>query len=72
VNTIKEISGAGVNIRIYDAEAGLWKTAWHDTGNNEVRELHQQVRDDGQLWLWQVYPEAPARSAGAARLFRDL
>lgn len=53
-------SGAGINIRIYAPEAGLWKTAWRYTSNNEVRELHQQMRD-GQLWLRQVYPEAPER-----------
>lgn len=57
----REQSGAGVNIRIFDPEAGLWETAWHYTANYEVRELHQQVRDDGKLWLWQVYPAAPER-----------
>lgn len=58
----REGSGAGINIRIWDAEAGLWETAWHYTANNEVRELHQQVRADGRLWLWQVHPEAPERN----------
>ena len=54
-------SGAGINVRIYDETAGLWKTAWHYTSNNEVRELHQEVREDGYLWLWQVYPEVAER-----------
>lgn len=56
-----ETSGAGINIRLFDVEAGRWETAWHYTANTEVRELHQEVREDGQLWLWQVYPEAGER-----------
>lgn len=58
---VREQSGAGINIRIFDPEAGIWETAWHYTANYEVRELHQAVREDGRLWLWQVYPEAPER-----------
>lgn len=57
----REGAGAGINIRLYDPDAGRWETAWHYTANHEVRELHQQVREDGRLWLWQVYPEAPER-----------
>ena len=54
-------SGAGINIRLWDEQAGIWKAAWHYTTNNEVRELHQELREDGRLWLWQVYPEAAER-----------
>lgn len=58
-----DAQGAGVNIRLYDAENNLWKTAWHYTVNQEVRELHQQVwESDGKLHLWQVYPEAAERN----------
>lgn len=57
----REQAGAGINIRIYDTDEGRWETAWHYTANHEVRELHQQLREDGRLWLWQVYPEAPER-----------
>ena len=54
---------AGINVRMFDPEAGLWKTAWHYTANYEVRELRQKVLDqDGRLHLWQVYPEAPERN----------
>ncbi|WP_421787764.1 hypothetical protein [Hyphobacterium sp.] len=54
-------SGTGINIRLYDEGEGRWETAWHYTANYEVRELHQELREDGRLWLWQVYPEAPQR-----------
>lgn len=55
-------AGAGINVRAWDAEEGIWKTAWHYTTNNEVRDLRQQVLDDGRLHLWQVYPEAAERN----------
>ncbi|PWE16758.1 hypothetical protein DDZ18_11195 [Marinicauda salina] len=58
----REASGAGINIRLRDAEADVWKTAWHSTANTEVRELRQAVREDGKLHLWQVWPEAPERN----------
>ncbi len=54
---------AGINVRMYDPGAGVWKTAWHYTANFEVRELRQRVfEEDGRLHLWQVYPEAPERN----------
>lgn len=56
-------AGAGVNIRMYDPEKDLWKTAWNYTAGIEVRELHQKIwKEDGKLHLWQVYPEAPERN----------
>jgi hypothetical protein len=55
--------GAGVNLRIYDSKAEVWKTAWHYTSNLEVRELHQKIWEaDGKLHLWQVYPEGTDRN----------
>ncbi|MBI1236842.1 MAG: hypothetical protein GC188_09190 [Alphaproteobacteria bacterium] len=57
----REQAGAGINIRLYDEAESRWETAWHYTANHEVRELHQQLREDGRLWLWQVYPEAAER-----------
>lgn len=58
-----EDSPAGVNVRMYDPEEEVWKTAWHYTANFEVRELRQKVwEEDGRLHLWQVYPEAPERN----------
>jgi len=54
---------AGVNLRMFDPAEQVWKTAWHYTGNFEVRELHQRVwEQDGRLHLWQVYPEADERN----------
>jgi hypothetical protein len=56
-------SPAGINIRLFDPNEGLWKTAWHYTANYEVRELRQRIwEEDGRLHLWQVYPEAPERN----------
>lgn len=57
-----ESGAAGVNLRMYDPQEEVWKTAWHYTGNFEVRELRQKILDDGKLHLWQVYPEAPERN----------
>ena len=54
-------SGAGLNLRMYDPEAGLWKTAWNYTGSIQVSELYQEMREDGYLYLWQVYPDAAER-----------
>lgn len=54
---------AGVNLRIYDPNEKVWKTAWHYTANYEVRELRQRIwEEDGRLHLWQVYPDAPERN----------
>lgn len=58
-----EGGSAGVNLRMFDPQDNLWKTAWHYTGNFEVRELRQRVwEEDGKLHLWQVYPEAAERN----------
>jgi hypothetical protein len=55
--------GAGVNTRMFDNKARIWKTAWHYTSNMEVKELHQKVwEEDGKLHLWQVYPEVGERN----------
>lgn len=44
---------AGVNLRMFDPDERVWKTAWHYTGNYEVRELRQRVwEEDGRLQLW--------------------
>lgn len=54
---------AGVNIRMFDPAKKVWKTAWHYTGNFEVRELRQKIwEEDGKLHLWQVYPDAEERN----------
>lgn len=58
----REQSGGGINIRTWDAEEGLWKTAWIHTGGLIVQDLRQQVLEDGRLHLWQVYPDVPERN----------
>jgi len=58
-----EDGAAGVNVRMFDPNEKVWKTAWHYTANFEVRELRQRVfAEDGRLHLWQVYPEAQERN----------
>jgi len=58
-----EGGSAGINLRMFDPEEEMWKTAWHYTGNFEVRELRQRVwEEDGRLHLWQEYPEAAERN----------
>ncbi len=58
---VREQSGIGVNLRLYDAAEEVWKMAWHYTADLEVRELHAKLGDDGVLRMWQVYPEAAER-----------
>ncbi len=53
----------GVNVRLFDPSDSTWKTAWHSSGNYEVRELHQRIwKEDGKLHLWQVYPATEERN----------
>jgi hypothetical protein len=54
-------SGIGVNVRMWDADKKVWKMMWQHTGKNEVKDLRSQVRGEGRLVLWQVYPMAPER-----------
>jgi len=54
-------SGIGINVRMWDVDDKLWKMMWQHTERNDVRDLRSQVRDDGRLALWQVYPLAPER-----------
>ena len=46
----------GVNIRMYDPEEGLWKLMWMHTEDLVPTELRSQVKDDGNMYLWRVYP----------------
>ncbi len=46
----------GVNIRMYDPEEGLWKLMWMHTENLVPTELRSQIKDDGNMYLWRVYP----------------
>ncbi len=48
----------GVNVRMYDPEAGEWDMMWVATGAHQVQDLRAKVQD-GVLWMWQVYPDRP-------------
>ncbi len=48
----------GVNVRMWDAEAGEWDMMWVYTGNHQVQDLRAK-EIDGVLTMWQVYPERP-------------
>jgi len=52
----------GINIRLYDPESDLWKTAWTHTVDLQTKELHQKLDPEtGRMSLWQVYPEGDTR-----------
>ena len=46
----------GVNVRMYDEDAGEWDMMWVATSGNQVQDLRAKV-EDGKLTMWQVYPE---------------
>ena len=46
----------GVNVRMYDTEAGQWKMMWLATAGMTVQDLRAELRD-GKLTMWQEYPE---------------
>lgn len=48
----------GINVRMYDPQAGEWDMMWIATGAHQVQDLRAKV-EDGELWMWQVYPERP-------------
>ncbi len=48
--------GSGINVRMFDAEAGDWKMMWISTNTKQVQDLRAKVVDD-TLTMWQIYPE---------------
>ncbi len=48
----------GVNVRMYDSDAGQWKMMWMDTGGLRPQDLRAEMRD-GKLTMWQEYPDRP-------------
>lgn len=48
----------GVNVRMFDRDAGEWKMMWISNTNHVVQDLRAKVVD-GKLTMWQVYPERP-------------
>ena len=47
---------AGVNVRMYDAREKIWKLMWMRTDQLVATELRSELRDDGKMHLWRVYP----------------
>lgn len=48
----------GVNVRMYDPDAEEWDMMWVNTTGRQVQDLRAKVID-GDLTMWQVYPERP-------------
>lgn len=48
----------GVNVRMWDAEAGEWDMIWVYSGNYQATDLRAKM-EEGRLTMWQVYPERP-------------
>ena len=48
----------GVNVRMWDPEAGEWDMMWVATAAHQVQDLRAKVID-GVLTMWQVYPDRP-------------
>jgi hypothetical protein len=51
----------GVNIRMYDPHENRWKLMWMRSDQLIPTELRSQVREDGRMYLWRVYPTADDR-----------
>lgn len=48
----------GVNVRMYDPDAKIWKMMWIATATKVVQDLRAQMQD-GVLTMWQVHPDRP-------------
>lgn len=52
----------GVNLRMYDAEEGIWKLMWMHTGQFLATELRSQVEEeDGYMHMWRIHPTPDER-----------
>jgi hypothetical protein len=60
----------GVNIRMWDSEAGEWDMSWLHTAGRQVQDLRAKMIE-GRLTMWQVYPERPNFRAEFDRLGPD-
>ena len=63
-------SARGINIRLWDGEAGEWDMMWVHTSGRQVQDLRAKVID-GRLTMWQVYPERADFKAEFERLGPD-
>ena len=57
-----ESENIGVNVRMFDSAAQLWKMMWISTSGKTVQDLRAQLRD-GVLTMWQVHPPRPGWKA---------
>ena len=57
-----DTGGLGTNVRLYDAEEGVWKMMWISTAGHQVQDLRAEIRA-GELTMWQVYPARPGWKA---------
>ncbi len=46
----------GVNVRYFNEETGRWSMVWQAT-NGAAQILEAELRDDGNVHMWQVTPE---------------
>lgn len=46
----------GVNVRVWDEDAQVWRMAWQATRNAVAAIYESEVRDDGFMHMWQVSP----------------
>lgn len=63
-------TGRGINVRMWDPEAGEWDMMWFDTSARQVQDLRAK-EIDGALTMWQVYPGNPTFRAYFERLGPD-
>jgi len=63
-------SSRGVNVRLYDPKSSEWKMMWVHTQGVQVQDLRAEIRD-GELTMWQVYPERPDFKATFIREDKD-
>lgn len=52
----------GVNVRVWDADAQVWRMTWQATRNATAAIYESEVRDDGFMHMWQTLPEDPTET----------
>lgn len=63
-------SPRGVNVRMWDADAGEWDMMWIHTSGKQVLDLRAAMVDD-VLTMWQIYPEGVDSRSTFHRLSPD-
>ena len=47
----------GVNVRVWDEEAQVWRMTWQQTANSVAAIYESRIEEDGFMHMWQVSPE---------------